>query len=199
MKKILFSALMLVFAGWATAQITYGPKAGLNITNLTDIHGDSGPRYGFYAGGFASIPIGQNDQFYFQPELLYSQQGEKNESENVDELYKLDYLQIPLLFKAYFSENDTEFFGVFGPQVGFLINSSVDTGGRPQHGGHVNDEYRNIDVGVTAGLGFSYNRQIEFDVRYFYGLMDVVPNDARGHHNRTSILSLGFAYRFGLN
>lgn len=197
--KIYISALLLVISTWALSQITYGPKAGLNVTNLTDIHGDSGPRYGFYAGGFVSIPIGQNDQFYFQPELLYSQQGEQNTSQNHDELYKLDYLQVPLLFKAYFSENDTEFFGVFGPQVGFLINNQVDTGGRPQHGGYINDEYRSIDMGITAGLGFAYNRQIELDLRYFYGLMDVVPNDSQMRHNRTSVISIGLAYRFGLD
>ena len=193
MKKLLLS-LILIVSTISYAQITYGAKAGMNITNLKDIHEDSGSRYGFHVGGFATIPIGQNNQFYFQPELLYSQQGEKNEGENINEVYQLDYINVPLLFKPYFSEQDTEFYGIIGPQVGFLISENV----KDQVDTIYNDdEYNTLDVGALLGVGFSYLRTWEFEVRYLYGFTDAVKEaQVKDRKNRTSNLHFSIGYRF---
>lgn len=193
MKKTVFLFAILI-SSISFAQITYGAKAGLNITNLKDIHGDSGSRYGFHVGGFASIPLGHNSQFYFQPEVLYSQQGEKNTGENIDELYQLDYINVPLLFKPYFSEQDTEFYGIIGPQIGFLILDNVKN---QANVGYQNDEYNPIDVGALLGIGFSYLRTWEFEVRYLYGFTDAVEySDVNDAKNRTSNLHFSIGYRF---
>lgn len=193
MKKLLLS-LLLIISSISYAQITYGAKAGLNITNLKDIHGDSDSRYGFHVGGFATIPIGQSNQFYLQPELLYSQQGEKNTGANYDELYQLDYLNIPVLFKPYFSEQDTEFYGIIGPQFGFLINDNVKNSANL---GYEDNEYNSMDLGALLGLGFSYLRTWEFEARYLYGFTDTVENnDINSKKNRTSNLHFSIGYRF---
>ncbi len=193
MKKLLLS-LILIVSTISYAQITYGAKGGLNITNLKDIHGDSGSRYGFHVGGFATIPLSQNNQFYFQPEVLYSQQGEKNTGNDYDELYQLDYINVPLLFKPYFSEQDTEFYGIIGPQVGFLINDNIKN---KANTGYQDDEYNSIDVGALLGVGFSYLRTWEFEVRYLYGFTDAVEEmQVKDRKNRTSNLHFSIGYRF---
>lgn len=193
MKNVILSLLLIVSA-YSYSQITFGAKAGLNITNLKDIHGDSGSRYGFHAGGFATIPLGQNDQFYVQPELLYSQQGEKNEGENINEVYQLDYINVPVLFKSYFSEQDTEFYGIIGPQFGFLINDSVKN---QVESIYSDDKYNSMDLGALLGVGFSYLRTWEFEVRYLYGFSDAVENDRHNDRkNRTSNLHFSVGYRF---
>lgn len=193
MKKILL-ILILIVSTISYGQITYGAKGGLNITNLKDIHGDSGSRYGFHIGGFATIPLGTSNQFYFQPEVLYSQQGEKNTGENFDEVYQLDYINVPLLFKPYFSEQDTEFYGIIGPQVGFLVMDNVKN---EAFIGYENDEYNSLDIGALLGIGFSYLRTWEFEVRYLYGFTDAVKySDVNDAKNRTSNLHFSIGYRF---
>ena len=193
MKKfILAFAIILSTAGYS--QVTFGAKAGLNITNQKNIHGDSGSRYGFHVGGFATIPVSSDNQFFVQPELLYSQQGEKNEGTNISEVYQLDYLNVPVLFKPYFSEQDTEFYGLLGPQFGFLVSEKVKN---QADTGYVDDEYSAFDLGALAGLGFSYLRTWEFEVRYLYGFTDSVKDDASNNDkNRTSNLHFSIGYGF---
>lgn len=180
------------------SQITYGVKGGMNMTNQTNIHSGSGSRIGINLGAFATIPLSlDNSMYYFQPELLYSQQGEKNVIGKYDSTYKADYINIPLLFKVYFSEQETEVFGVLGPQLGFLVYDTVKTNEYGQQSIYKDDEYNPFDYGLVAGLGFSYNRKWELDLRYFRGFADTVKNDANNDaDNLTSNVHFGIAYRF---
>lgn len=198
MKNLLFTFLMLATSFVSAQDITtFGVKGGFNTTNLSEVHGDSGPRYGFHLGGFAAFPLSDAYMFYVQPEIIYSMQGEKNTTASKDELYKLDYINVPILFKPYFSEKDTSFYALIGPQLGFLVSESVKTNGQEQAEIYQDDTYSKFDLGVLAGLGFSLNRNVEFEIRYNYGFMDVV-DDGTGNDttkNRTSNLHFSINYR----
>lgn len=68
---------------------------------------------GFHVGGFAEIKL--SDKFVFQPELLYSSQGDKESAsfsedgftENFDTTNKISYLNIPLMAKYYVASNNS--------------------------------------------------------------------------------------------
>lgn len=188
MRKIIIAVIAMVSTmAFAQTEFTYGVKAGGNASKIKDVHGSSSQRIGFYVGGFAQIPLQSNSQeFYIQPELLYTMLGEKDGSDKVN----LDYLAVPILFKAYFSERDTEFFAEIGPQIGFLVNKSL-----PKNYGY-NHNFNTLDIGGTIGLGFSYLRNWETSLRFYYGFSDVIDNDALNSTNYNSNLNLGLAYRF---
>ncbi len=197
MKKKVLLIVMLCMGFVAKSQINFGAKLGMNRTNIKDIHGSSDPRYGFQIGAFAQIPFNsEENQFYIQPELNYSQQGEKNQGDGVDEIYKFDYLTIPVLFRAYFSEEEDEFFGEIGPQFGFLISDKVDILNNATIKENPNEKYNGFDMGATAGIGFSLNRKFEIFARYYVGFVDVVENDIRNKKNWNSNLQASVAYIF---
>ncbi|MGI9526457.1 MAG: porin family protein [Weeksellaceae bacterium] len=193
MKKLLFTIFSFI-AIYGTAQVTYGVKAGVNVSKMDEIHTGSDKRVGMYAGAFASIPLSDyGNQFYIQPEIMYSMMGEKETAKNVKKDVNVDYIIAPILFKAYFSEQDTEFFGEIGPQFGFLVNKSV-----PESDNKF--EYKTFDFGPTVGLGFSYLRPWEVRARFYYGLVDVVDNviDKNGKESKNinSNINIGVAYVF---
>lgn len=185
MKNLIIAVFCLVSV-YGVAQVNFGAKAGVNVSKISDIHGESKARTGMFAGGFAEISIEEyGSQFYIQPELLYSMLGEKNGEEKIN----LDYLIAPILFKAYFSENDSEFFGEIGPQFGFLINEKV-----PE-----TDKYKKFDYGITAGIGFSYSRNWEASARFYYGLSDTEEKtrvDGKDMKNINSNVNFGISYIF---
>lgn len=200
MKKLLFSGLFLLVTSMSFAQLfsgtRFGASAGLNFSNLRNIHGDSNSRLGFHAGGLALIPVSNSEEFFIQTELAYSQKGEKNDTNLGSELYQLDYLDVPVLFKPYFSDNESEFYALVGPKFSFLLNDKVKDPTTAGAGYH-DDKYKSFDLGIVAGIGFSFQRRYEIDLRYEYGMTDVVENDASNEEqNNTSNLHLSLSYIF---
>lgn len=186
MKKFILVFTVLC-CGISFAQVTFGPKVGVNLSKVKDVHGDSRQGTGFFVGGFATIPLqNYSQEFFIQPELLFSVMGEKDGDERVG----LNYIQVPVLFKAYFSEQDTEFFGEIGPQFGFLIGESLPDNYAYSH------EYNAFDFGATVGVGFSYLRNWEVNARFYYGFADIIDGDTRDARNFNSNVSAGLAYRF---
>lgn len=185
---------------WGEAQVQYGLRAGGNYSAVREIHGNSGRRTAFYVGGFAQIPIGSTyNQLYLRPELIYSQEGETNEfrrdDRTIEETYSNDYIAIPVLLKAYFSENDTEFFGLIGPEFGFMVSDKVKTDGT-QDPTYVDVEANTFNFAATLGLGFSYLRKFEIEGRISYGFSDMYKNDPADENNNASKVSLGVSYNF---
>ncbi|MXV37432.1 outer membrane beta-barrel protein [Flavobacteriaceae bacterium Ap0902] len=193
MKKLI-NVIFCLIAVYGTAQVTYGLKAGVNVSKIDEVHTGSEKRVGAYFGGFATIPINnEGNQFYIQPEVLYSMMGEKEEfTDGRTTDVNIDYLSIPVLFKAYFSEQDTEFFGEIGPQLGFLISKDL-----PETDAVY--DYKSTDFGAVVGIGFSYLRNWEANARFYYGFTDIIEwenTKGKDPHNINSNVSLGIAYRF---
>jgi hypothetical protein len=109
----------------------FGVTAGLNYSRVSNAHNPSGPRYTFQGGALALIPVGKANQFYIQPEVLYYGAGETGKDKDVknvdgyDAVYANNYLSVPLYFKGYFSESESEFFGLIGPRFNFLLSQNV--------------------------------------------------------------------------
>lgn len=188
MKRILLS-LAIAFVGMLSAQIDfreirYGITAGGNYSGVSNAHNPSGKRIGFQVGALASVPIDRDNQFFIQPEVLYHQAGEtgynKKDGGNKNTKYYNDYISVPIYFKAFFSEAESEFFAMAGPKFNFLINQTVT---EPSRVGY-NINYSGAGDGKAAffnfalglGLGFSYKRQWELALKYDLGLSNTYPN-----------------------
>ncbi|RNA61710.1 PorT family protein [Chryseobacterium nematophagum] len=221
MKKILLP-FVLLFSTLSFAQIDlsgtrFGITAGGNYSGVKNAHNPSGKRVTFQVGGLALIPIGQSNQFFLQPEVLYYGAGETGKNKDAkgkdgyDALYANNYLSVPVYFKGYFSEAESEFFGLIGPRFNFLLNQKVknaplskayyDPDVTDPAYPDVNGKAKGFNFGLGIGLGYSYKRQVELAFKYDFGLSNTYPgltNEKGGTEKKKSeqVVSLTLSYIF---
>nr|WP_321453546.1 porin family protein [uncultured Carboxylicivirga sp.] len=199
MKKLLFIAAIMAISMSSFAQVKYGVKAGVNFANGTGDDFENGDmRTSLQAGAFARFSL--SETFAFQPELLYSGQGSKySESEtgySYDQTLKLNYLNIPLMFKYYASNG----FNIqAGPQLGFLMSAKMKEeetadGTTISVEEDIKDQVKGFDFGLDFGLGYDLESGLGFDLRYGLGLTNIVDNDDADGKN--SVISLAVSYAF---
>ena len=188
MKKwIVFTVLFAFGIAAASAQdLSFGAKAGVNLANLKPDLDDASTRTSFHLGAVAEIGI--SDQFSVQPELLYSEQGAKDDSDD-DEVVRTNYLTLPIMAKYYLTD------GLCieaGPQIGFLLTAEVEDDGDTID---LKDNTKNTDIGLAFGLGYKLDSGLNFGIRYFLGSdINDVEGDSDKISNRVFQISLGYFF-----
>lgn len=166
MKKLLFSVVCVTFFVAAKAQISFGPKAGINFSTIVgqgEVNGYK-PKAGLYIGGQASVPV--NDKFSVQPEVYFSMQGgiwkEKGEDAGKS---KMSYLNIPVLAKY---KHASGFFAETGPQLGILLSAYDiwDDGYKD----NVKKYVKKTDFSWGIGVGYQSAYGIGINARYNIGI-----------------------------
>jgi Outer membrane protein beta-barrel domain len=221
MKKFLLAS-GLMFSALSFAQIDFsstrfGISAGGNFSGVKNAHNPSGKRFTIQGGALALIPIGSENQFFLQPEIQYFGAGETGKdkgakgTDGYDAVYANDYLSVPISFKAYFSEAESEFFGLIGPRFNFLLSQRVKNApvSRPYYdpdyevsgNSKLNGKANGFNFGLGFGLGYSYKRQLELIARYDFGLSNTYPGldyEPQGSTKNKSeqVLSLSVNYIF---
>ncbi|ANF51580.1 hypothetical protein A0O34_14165 [Chryseobacterium glaciei] len=195
MKKLLLaSALVLSTLSFAQIDFSstrFGITAGGNYARVKNAHNPSGPRFTIQAGALALIPMGKENQFFLQPEIVYFGAGETGKDKDAknrpgyDAVYANDYISVPIYFKGYFSEAESEFFAMAGPRFNFLISQKVKNAPstRPYYDPDVTDpslpgvngKAASFNFGVGIGVGYSYKRQLEFALNYDFGISNTYP------------------------
>lgn len=191
----LLSTLIILSSSFAFAQFQFGAKVGGGTSNTTVVHGTSKERIGLLGGLVGKYQLSsRTEDHYLQAELLYTNQGEYSVDRNGKKFKAfIDYLNIPIMYKFYFDDQGSDFFLEGGPQLGFVISDNIDPLGPEAD----NNELKSFDLAFNVGVGYSYNRKFEANIRYGIGLVDTYgykkwENDT----NRTSFLSLGLTYFF---
>ena len=84
-------------------KLTFGLKAGLNLSNVYDSEGEefvSDSKFGLAAGAALAIPIGK--YLGIQPEILFSQKGFQGQGKILGANYNFtrttDFIDVPVLF-----------------------------------------------------------------------------------------------------
>jgi len=161
-----------------------GIKGGYNLAAVSfDGDGETEQRHGFHIGVYGESFI--SESFSIQPELMYSQQGYKITNSSGTFTQKLDYINLPLMLKAYPSKN---FFLEAGPQIGLAISHKEEYEGL--FSGSQQYDPNNFDWGMNFGGGFKTDSGISLGVRYHLGLGDLY--DEGKAQNRVLQFSLGF-------
>ncbi|AEV98834.1 hypothetical protein A4D02_09810 [Niastella koreensis] len=182
------------------AQISYGVKAGGNITAMLGTYTYTSDKVGFNAGVFGALPL--NKSFSLQAELYYSAQGEKqwyytsNSWDPVSGSFtdghyikipnRMSYLNLPVLVKF---KTTCGCFIEAGLQAGWLISAHSKT---PDGKVDEKDLYRSFDFSGTAGLGYQFPFGLGVDLRYNRSLMSVLKSNAYSTYN--SVAQLGLFY-----
>lgn len=169
MKKVNALCLLLIFSLFTYAQKTQvqlGVKGGLNIANLTYGHTpDFGYMFSFHAGVLLHLQL--TGKSALQPELSFSGQGAKHKVRgSKDEFYKLNYINIPLLFQYLL---DGGFRLQTGPQVGILLSAkAIEAYGVRD----IRANYEDVDFSWAFGAGYCSKSGWGCDVRLNSGLIN---------------------------
>lgn len=167
----------------AQTQAKIGLKAGLNVANvaLDPEVVEKGSRLGFHGGLLAHIHL--SPQFGLQPEVIYSNQGFEDKTNNAE--WKLNYLNIPVMLQYMF---DNGFRISAGPQVGFLLDGKV--GGDNGADVDISDDLKKIDAGIGAGIGYLSYSGFGVEGRYNLGLTNINETGVNELNNRVFQISL---------
>jgi hypothetical protein len=161
-----------------------GIKGGYNLAAVSfDGDGETDQRHGFHVGIYGESFIDNN--FSIQPELLFSQQGYEITNSSGRFIQKLNYINLPVMFKAYPSNN---FFLEVGPQIGLAITHKEIYDGFFSSTEEFDPD--SFDWGMNFGAGIKTNSGINLGVRYHLGLGDLY--DSEKAQNRVWMFSLGF-------
>lgn len=193
MKKVLLFAIMAAATGIASAQVKFGAKAGLNLSNVSVSPAESGVSYkmqpGFNAGLLANISL--PGKFSLQPEVVYSGQGTKMKSPDGDGNIYTGYVNVPVLLKF---KTAAGFFIEAGPQAGFLLSAKAKSSGVTTD---IKDSFKSSDISGVFGLGYVSPLNIGVDARYNLGLSNLDKNSVSGSTAKNGVIQIGVFYFFG--
>lgn len=186
MKNLLMPlVVLLLISSMATAQVSIGPKLGLNLANFTgNVSSDVRGLAALQLGGVAEIEL--IDMLSLQPELLFSVQGitvgnTKLVTSNIvmpvmARFYPIDFIYIEA-----------------GPQIGFLIAANEkDQANRI----NVSDSFKTVDMGLSFGAGTKLSDLgLGFGIRYYAGLSNIFVSNSR---IKNGVFQLFAEYKFDL-
>jgi hypothetical protein len=216
-RTTLGTALLCAFAfgaaPLAAQSVTVGPMAGVSFSTFSGDDADfisdegifleRGTRTGFAVGGFAEFEFGAN--FAIEPQLLYLQRGAMYDGSvddgtgtlvGVSSGLDLDYLQLPVLFKAELRKPENKLTpAVFvGPAIGFNISCKItaEGGGVDLSQDCPDDSVNSTDFSLVFGAGLEYG-SFSLQGRYDMGLSSV--GDGGDVKNSGWLLTLGYGFR----
>jgi hypothetical protein len=163
--KISIILLLLIASKPVQAQIednrellSFGLKAGLNLSNVWDSKGEdfvADPKYGVAGGAFVSLPLGK--YLGFQPELMISQKGFKGSGSLLGFTYSntrtTTFLDVPLLVQF----KPIQYLSILaGPQFSYLFKEknvyTFGSNSTEQEQQFNNEDPRNNILGFVVGL-----------------------------------------------
>lgn len=218
MKKQILLLATIIISTLAIGQVKpiFGIRAGVTssgmrgdaVNNLKDMLNftngmiTTSNRQGFFAGGYASVPISSNVSV--EPALYYSQKGYEMKGAlnlkgveflgaNAKARLNSQYIDIPMVVKGSF--NGFQIFA--GPQLSYLVDANLTTTAGVLGFNLLNNkmnatsQFNRMDFGLTAGLGYQISRGINVMASYDYGLSKADANRNSSSYNRSFKVGIG--------
>jgi hypothetical protein len=188
-----------------------GPKGSITFSSLSGEFADPDLsnvsfeyQAGFAIGGFVAVPMGNSG--LFQPEVYFVRRVTTavESAMNIDTEIRLDYLEIPVLFKysrAAAGRTSPTFFA--GPSVAFELAAKakdLTAGGARED---IADALVDVEFGLVFGGGVDFASGLQIDVRYYWGLTNIIKDDSVGDDfvdpnddfkNRMFAIMAGFSF-----
>jgi opacity protein-like surface antigen len=198
MKKIILIAVGLFITGAVNAQVTFGLKGGVDVSNIIktdDPDFTTTYKAGFNAGITMEVQI--VSPLSIAPELLYAQKGYKAQTTFGNFTQTTNFIDIPILAKIKFAEG---FNVVVGPQVSFLTSTTnvysngFSTTVQKQYNDD-SDNFRKSLIAGVAGISFDLSKSVDLHARY---ALDLQKNNENGtsqtpeYRNQVFEFGLGF-------
>lgn len=199
-----FATILTSNAQDKVSKITFGAKAGLNLSSASLDRGydtDISSLLGVHVGGFANFKL--DEKWSVQPELLLSTQGFKeylNDGGYIyDDKVKLTYINLPISFQYVVA---SKFNLEAGPQVDYLLSGKVDSKyydpmfneTQTRNNVDINDSLKSVAFGFNIGAGYAITSKLSANIRYHLGLSEV--DDIEGVKIKNRNLHVSFGYSF---
>lgn len=177
--------------------MAFGIRGGLNLAKF---HGDDANfeavspknRTGFCGGAFVAFRLAES--FFIQPEVLYTQKGARYEESGEELTVALDYVEVPLLFKARFGSGGARPSLFAGPSAAFKIRSQLEFDGEKEEV----EEVKGTEFGIVAGAGLDLaagSGAFVIDARYTWGLTTVL-DSSESADVKNGVWSFSIGYQF---
>lgn len=221
MKKqfLLLSLLVVNTFLFAQQAPSFGIKAGVSssgmrgdasagLENMLDFSNGmitTADRTGFFAGGYANIPVG--DVISIEPGLYYSQKGMQLRGNlamkgmeflgvNARARLNAQYVDLPVLVKANIS--GLQLFA--GPQVSYLANANLRTTAGVLGFNLLNvntdasNQFNKWDAALTGGIGYQFGNGLNISAAYDHGLTRADANRNVSTFNRVVKVGIGMTF-----
>jgi hypothetical protein len=198
MRKIYLLSAFVFFSVAASAQ-TLIPKIGFAIAKAKPSEGDGNvkSRLGLSLG--AAVEFAINEQFSVQPELLIIGKGATMTDEDYEAKHRITYLELPVLAKAWFGEDDMRFYANAGPSFSFAMGGKAkyEFDGESEteklkFGSDEDSDYKGFDLGFQLGGGILLMEKYQIDLRYGLGLSNISPVTDGGFSIKNKTLQITF-------
>jgi hypothetical protein len=192
----------------ACAEGLIGVKGGLTVSDWWG-KDSGGPdmKGGFVGGVFFTHMLNTKlllfENIGIQPELLFHRKGVKEVYMDIELTWTLDYLEIPILFKAEIppTASSSKGYLLIGPAFAYNLNSKI----RAEYLGESDEEdagdlTKSMDIGFVLGLSASFDMgsfDLLFDLRYTLGLLTIDDEFGETVRNYTISLIVGVALPYG--
>jgi Outer membrane protein beta-barrel domain len=192
MKKIFFVFAGAFFSFFASAQVQFGVKAGVNVANLNLSGGPSGfvfnTKTDFNGGIFVSVPLFSSCSL--QPEVMYSGQGASFKDSLLTIKDNYGYINVPVLFKY---QHSSGLFAEAGPQIGFLLSANEKAGAQTFD---MKSNINSADFSWVFGIGYKLQLGLGIDLRYNLGLVNLAKGSNTDGTIKNSVFQFGLFYLF---
>ena len=171
----------------AQVHADFGIKGGLNLANLK-IENTSSPdsKVAINAGLLAHIHL--EPHWAVQPELMYSNQGAKEDINGTEVKVKLHYINVPILLQYM---TGSGFRIETGPQMGILASAKTKVGDSESDADHL---YNTFDLAWAIGASYVFSSGLGIDGRYNIGLANI--NAEGGNSVKNRVWQFGLFYQF---
>ena len=174
MKKLAIVMFVLcAMCGAAQAQIHFGAKAGLNMSNFVGNNSPHDMAVNYHVGGF--VEVGLFGPLSIAPEVIFSTQGGKQSvgdyqvgdivNPKATVKWQTNYVNIPIMLKAnLLGKLSLD----FGPQFGFNVTSKtkVDVPNFEESDFDNGDNTKKFDFALGIGATYNINRFLFVQGRY---------------------------------
>jgi hypothetical protein len=219
MKTKLFTiALALILStNLANAQMRFGIVGGVNLQNLNgkNSNGDKLENdmiVGYHAGINVQIPI--VPEFYFQPGVLFTTKGAKNEGSILgvatSSTYNLSYIELPLNFVYKGAIGNGFVLLGFGPYVSYgIMGKAKYEGGLLSYeddivfqnvietGDPVETYFKAFDSGANVFAGYEMAGGLFIQLNTQFGLLKINPEYNSDPNDKTEVRNTGFGLSLG--
>jgi hypothetical protein len=193
MRYLAAFALAMLFAGVASSQSRFGLKAGA-VFHYLDVKGTAagGTYSDMKVGGTfgASYAMQLTNRWHIQPEINFVRLTADESLTN--STIRLNYVQIPVLFKAVTNNKNVGFF--LGPQLSFL-GKAINDG--PTGEKNIRKQVNQTGFDAVAGFEFVTPINVTIDLRYVYGTTNVFRAEFDTFKSRHQFGAVTIGYVFG--
>lgn len=197
MKKVFVLIAAAIVSMSAMAQVQFGAKVGVDMTNFWGKDAEHGMKPSYQAGLVMEYKF--NDKFAIAPEAVFASQGGKfkaiemnlfgfNASKKVT--FNTNYINVPIMLKYYVSP---AFSVDFGPQVGFNVYSKVSVEDEDK-AYDLKDSTKAVDFGLGLGGTYNLTENAFVQARYTLGLTKVFEGDYNKEKNGNIQLAFGMKF-----